>query len=58
MTISSIASDMPPAPTATNVHYAEVPRLTKLLGAQGLARIALKRAGADEIVTLTGLKTA
>ena len=36
----------------------EVSRLTKLLRAHGLARIAVERAGAGEIVTLAGLKTA
>ncbi len=36
----------------------EVSRLTKLLRAHGLARIAIERAGAGEIVTLAGLKTA
>ena len=36
----------------------EVSRLTKLLRAHGLERIAVERAGAGEIVTLAGLKTA
>ena len=36
----------------------EVSRLTKLLRAHGLERIAIERAGAGEIVTLAGLKTA
>ena len=36
----------------------EVSRLTKLLRAHGLVRIAVERAGAGEIVTLAGLKTA
>ena len=36
----------------------EVSRLTKLLRARGLERIAIERAGAGEIVTLAGLKTA
>ncbi len=36
----------------------EVARLTKLLRARGLERIAVKNAGAGEIVTLAGLKTA
>ena len=36
----------------------EVARLTKLLRARGLERIAVEGAGAGEIVTLAGLKTA
>ena len=36
----------------------EVTRLTKLLRARGLERIAVRNAGAGEIVTLAGLKTA
>ena len=36
----------------------EVARLTKLLRARGLERIAVERAGAGEIVTLAGLKIA
>ena len=36
----------------------EVARLTKLLRARGLERIPVERAGAGEIVTLAGLKTA
>ena len=36
----------------------EVTRLTKLLRARGLERIPVERAGAGEIVTLAGLKTA
>ena len=36
----------------------EVSRLTKLLRAHGLERIEVERAGAGEIVTLAGLKTA
>ena len=36
----------------------EVARLTKLLRARGLERIALRSAGAGEILTLAGLKTA
>ena len=42
----------------TDGSVVEVSRLTKLLRAHGLERIAVERAGAGEIVTLAGLKTA